>query len=127
MKIVTEHEEILDVVERLQDALELVACRGLRVAGPAELDRLSSLRDELEELGAAHLSSLLVRLLRSVREGLRQSAEDLLRLQAALRVFERLLCREAAADRLLALAADAPEQPSIEDAGTVVARGRDNR
>jgi hypothetical protein len=84
-------DEIVQTVEHLQEALEDLAARGLRSAGKEHLARLSALREEFERIGADHLAHRIAAVLDASRTGDRAAAAALLRAQASLRVFERVL------------------------------------
>jgi hypothetical protein len=92
--------EILQTVERLHGALADLVVRGLRAAGREQLALLASLRQELERIGGHHLASRLADLLDGLRQGERSAAAALLRAQTSLRLFERILTLEHAADLL---------------------------
>src|ERR687888_230765 len=86
-----ETTEALHALDRLHGALEDLVVRGLRSAGPAQLAALDSLRQEFERVGAAHLAGRLAALLDALRADDRAAADALLRAQASLRLFGRLL------------------------------------
>jgi hypothetical protein len=98
-----ELDEIVQTVERLQNALEELSVRGLRSAGGEQLAVLEALREEFERIGAGHLAGRVATLASAVRAGERSAAAALLRAQASLRVFERILTLEAAGETLRAL------------------------
>ena len=85
----------LSVVERLGELLDALVVRGLRACGREETSQLESFRDELRGIGAEHLAEGLGELLEEVSEGERSGARTLVRMQASLRVFERLLTQRA--------------------------------
>ena len=84
-------EEVVQTIERLQQTFEDLAVRGLRSCGPEQLIVLSSLHEELDRIGAAHLAGRLEDVIAKIRNDDRSSARALMRAQASLRVFERLL------------------------------------
>ena len=86
-----EQDELVHTVEHLQGALEDLAARGLRSAGKEHLAKLSALREEFERVGADHLAGRIAELLDAAKAGDRSAAAALLRTQASLRVFERIL------------------------------------
>jgi hypothetical protein len=98
--------EIAYTLGRLQAELEDLAVGGLRAAGTERLPVLEALREDLERAGGASLGTRLEALVTSIREGRRESGAALMRLQAALRLFERLLTLEVAAARLAAAAGE---------------------
>jgi hypothetical protein len=91
--------EIVHTIERLQTSLEELAVRGLRSAGPQDLKALSSLREEFQRIGAEHLAGRIGVLSDAIRDDDRTAAASLLRAQASLRVFERILTLETAHDQ----------------------------
>ena len=104
-------DEIVRVTEGLRDLLDDLVVRGLRTAGSEELRRLDTAREELDRLGAGHLAGRLDDLAAAVRAGGADSGA-LLRVQTSLRLFEGLLTREVAADRLATAIAVAAEDPA---------------
>ncbi len=83
--------EIVQVIDRLRSQFEDLAIRGLRAAGAADLAKLRLLREELERVGAGHMASQIAAIVDAIDRGERSSAQALLRAQASLRVFERIL------------------------------------
>lgn len=84
-------EEVVQTIERLQQTFEDICVRGLRACGAEQLTLLGALHEELDRIGAAHLSGRLEELIEKIRNDDRGSARALMRAQASLRVFERLL------------------------------------
>jgi hypothetical protein len=95
--------EILQAVDRLAGVLADLVVRGLRSAGPAQLVPLEALREEFDRIGAAHLAGRIAGLLDAVRRDDRSAAAALLRAQTSLRLFERILTLEHAAELLQTL------------------------
>ena len=89
--------EIVQTIEHVQSAFEDLTVRGLRSAGPDQLATLSALREEFERIGAGHLAGRIAAVVET------RSATALLRAQASLRVFERVLTLQVAAQTLSAL------------------------
>jgi hypothetical protein len=106
-----ETEEIMQTVERLQGAFEELAVRGLRSAGPQQLAALEALREEFERVGAGHLAGRVAAVIQAVRNDDRSAAAALLRAQASLRVFERMLTLEVAGAVLQTMLA--PEEETV--------------
>src|SRR5690242_2725057 len=98
-----ETEEIVQLIDRLQGALEDLAVRGLRSAGPQDLATLRALREEFERIGAGHLAERIAAVITAMENDERGAAAALLRAQASLRVFERVLTLEIAAETLRGL------------------------
>jgi len=90
-----ELQEITHCIRHLQGEFEDLCVGGLQCVGVERLPRLESLRDELTAIGAAHLSQNLDNLIAALRANDKSAAAALLRAQASLRVFERLLTLEA--------------------------------
>ena len=112
-------EEVVQTIERLQQTFEDIAVRGLRACGPDQLTVLSSLHEELDRIGAAHMAGRLEDVIVKIRNDDRSSARALMRAQASLRVFERLLTLgtvEAEMTRLQeVLDGDDPESDGDDD------------
>jgi hypothetical protein len=101
-----EIEELRGALDRLHAALNDLAVRGLRAAGPTDLARLSALRDEFHSAGAGGLAGRLSALLDAVRADDRSAAPALLRAMTALRLFDRMLTLEVAAAALAVAGAE---------------------
>lgn len=99
----TETEEILLTLEHVQNAFADLAVRGLRSSGPQQRATLAGLRTELERVGASHLAERVAAVQTALENDDRGSAAALLRAQASVRVFERVLTLETAAGALAAL------------------------
>jgi hypothetical protein len=84
-------DEIVQTIDRLQGEFEDLAVRGLRAAGPQDLATLRALREEFERIGADHLAGRIATVLSAMENNDRSAASALLRAQASLRVFERIL------------------------------------
>src|SRR5215831_11869355 len=91
-----ELDEIMQTIERLESALDDLAVRGLRSAGPQDLASLDALREEFERIGAGHLAGRIAAVTTAIRNDDRDAAAALLRARASLRVFERVLTLEVA-------------------------------
>lgn len=100
-------DEVLQTFQSLQGEFEDLILRGLRVAGAERAGPLSSLAGELQSAGAAHLAGKLESLADGLRTDSRDAATSLLGAQATLRLLERVLTLEAAADQLDSLLASA--------------------
>ena len=94
--------ELRDALDRLQTALEDLAVRGVRAAGARDLARLTALHDEFREAGAGHLAGRLATLAEAIRADDRAASTALLRTITALRLFDRMLTLEVAAQALAA-------------------------
>jgi hypothetical protein len=105
-----ETAEIVQTIEHVQNTFEDLAVRGLRSAGPEQLTTLSALREEFERIGAGHLAGRIAAVVEALRNGDPSSASALLRAQASLRVFERVLTLQVAAEALGALLETADEE-----------------
>ncbi len=98
-----EIDEIVQTIERLQGVLLDLTSRGLRSAGGEQLATLEMLREEFERVGAGHFAGRIAALTNAIRAGERAAAAALLRAQASVRVFERVLTLETAAEALQGL------------------------
>jgi hypothetical protein len=103
-------DEIVQTIGRLEARLEELTVRGLRSAGPEQLAALTALREEFERIGADHLAGRVADLVAALRSDDPKAAAALLRTQASLRVFERILTLEAAAEALRALLPEEEEK-----------------
>lgn len=92
--------ELRDALDRLHAALDDVAVRGLRAAGPQDVARLAALRDEFRSAGAGHLAGRLQTTLEAVQSDDRQAAAMLVKTMSAARLFDRMLTLEVAAGML---------------------------
>lgn len=95
--------EIVQTIEHVQSAFEDLAVRGLHSAGPEHLATLSALREEFERISAGHLAGRIAAVVEALRGGESGAAVALMRAQASLRVFERVLTLQIAAQTLSAL------------------------
>jgi hypothetical protein len=103
-----ETAELRDALDRLHAALDDLAVRGLRSAGPQDLARLKALRDEFRNAGAGHIAERLEAALEAVQGDDRGAAAALLRAMTAARLFDRLLTLEVAAGLLAVAAVEEP-------------------
>src|SRR5579859_4373698 len=101
-------EEIAQTIDHLHGAFAALAVRGLRSAGPADLATLRATCEEFQRIGADHLAGRIGEVVSAIENDDRSAARALLRAQASLRVFERILTLEVAAQSLQAMVA-APE------------------
>lgn len=92
--------ELRDALDRLHAAMEDLAVRGLRAAGPQDLAKLTALRDEFRAAGAGHLTERLDAAIEAARADERGAAAALLRAMTATRLFDRMLTLEVAASML---------------------------
>lgn len=95
-----ERAALRDALDRLHAALDDLAIRGLRAAGPRDIARLSALRDEFLHAGAGHISERLGATIDGIQADDRGAAACLLRAMTATRLFDRMLTLEVAAEML---------------------------
>jgi hypothetical protein len=88
--------EIQQLVEHLQGVLENLITRGLRAAGLAERNALATLGEEFTRIGAGHLAQRVLALREALESDDRDGPNRLLKAQASLRLFERVLTLEIA-------------------------------
>lgn len=115
----SEIEEVVGTLDRLNSELQDLLVRGLRICGPEHLLPLRGIHSELDRIGASHLGGRLSKLISAIESDSREAAVDLLRTQASLRVFERVLTVKVATlklDSMMAMASEADDQPADEDA-----------
>jgi hypothetical protein len=91
--------ELRDALDRLHAAFEDLTIRGLRSAGPR---KLAALRDEFRAAGAGHLAERLGSAIDLTQAGDHGAAAALLRAMSAVRLFDRMLTVEVAANLLAA-------------------------
>lgn len=99
----TEIDEVIATLERLNSQLQDLVVRGLRVCGPEHLSALRATQSELARTGANHLAERLVNLAAAIDSDDRRSAAALLETQTSLRVFERVLSMRVAEESLAAV------------------------
>lgn len=95
--------ELRDALDRLHAAMDDLAVRGLRAAGPSDLAKLTALRDEFAAAGAGHIAERLNTTIESVRADDRGAAAALVRAMTAARLFDRMLTLDVVAGMLTAL------------------------
>lgn len=98
-----ETAEIVQTIAHVQRAFEDLAVRGLHSAGPEQVATLSALREEFERIGAEHLAGQIAAVVEALRGGEARAAAALMQAQASLRVFERVLTLQVAAQTLSTL------------------------
>src|SRR5579864_2095016 len=99
----TNADEIVHTIKHLQGVLDDLCVRGLRSAGSRELSVLQTLQTEFERIEAHHLASRVGRLHEALTADSREAAAALLKTQASLRVFERILTLDVAQAALAGL------------------------
>ena len=93
-------DEVVDTLDRLNGELQDLLVRGLRVCGPEHLGALKAIHSELSRVGAEHLAGRLAALTSALEADDRNSAAALLQTQSSLRVFERVLTLQVAEQTL---------------------------
>jgi hypothetical protein len=88
--------EVQDVVDHLQTVLENLVTRGLTAAESGDRKALATLCDEFVRIGATHLADRVGSLCEALESGDRDGPTRLLKTQASLRLFERVLTLEVA-------------------------------
>jgi hypothetical protein len=106
--------ELRNALDRLHAAMEDLAVRGLRAAGPQDLSKLTALRDEFLAAGAGSIAERLSTTIEAVQADDRGAAAALLRLMTSVRLFDRMLTLEVAASML---EAQSPEEEGGTDPG----------
>ena len=92
--------EILQTLEHMRATLDDLCIRGLRSAGNEQINTLATLEQEFERIGAAHVASRLGTVIRAVRSGDHDGPRHVMRAQASVRLFERILTLSAAQEAL---------------------------
>src|SRR5215471_15579106 len=93
--------EVQEVVDHLQTVLENLVTRGLNAAEAGDRKALATLRDEFVRIGATHLADRVGSLCEALESGDRDGPTRLLKTQASLRLFERVLTLEVARASLI--------------------------
>ena len=95
--------ELRNALDRLHAAMDDLAVRGLRAAGPQDLAKLTALQDEFRSAGAGHIAERLNAVIEAVRarRARRATAAAALRAMTAIRLFDRMLTLEVAASMLI--------------------------
>ena len=93
-------DEVVGLINRLQGEFQDLAVRGLRTVGPQHLTSLEAVREELQRINADHLAGRIEEVIQAIRNDDRGAAAALLRAQAIVRLFERMLTAEVAAATL---------------------------
>jgi hypothetical protein len=88
--------EIVQTIDHLQRTFEDLMIRGLKAAGPSEVNTLSNIQEECERIGAYHLAGRVEAILEEINKGGRSGARALMRAQVSLRMFDRILTLEHA-------------------------------
>jgi hypothetical protein len=95
-----EVHEIQQVVEHLHGVFENLLTRGVRSAGTAERNALTTLGAELMRVGAPHLAGRVRALNAALESNSADAPSHLLKAQASLRLFERVMTLEVARECL---------------------------
>lgn len=96
-------DEVVQALKRSRRLLDELVVRGLRTAGPGELSQLDALGDELARVGAQHLAGRLAALAEGMRADAKDVAATLLRAQASVYLFDRVLTLRVVEQQLGAL------------------------
>ena len=88
--------EIVQTIEHLQRTFEDLMLRGLKAAGPAEINTLTNIREECERIGAYHLAGRVGAVVDALNSNSRNGAQALMKAQTSLGLFDRILTLETA-------------------------------
>ncbi len=88
-------EQIVHCLRQLQSEFEDLAVGGLRSLGPEHLPLLRSLGEQLDTIGALHIGGRVHTLAEAIENDDKSAATALMRAQASLRLFERILTTDA--------------------------------
>ncbi|MDZ4836718.1 MAG: hypothetical protein SGJ27_23305 [Candidatus Melainabacteria bacterium] len=94
--------EIVQTIEHLQRTFEDLMLRGLKAAGPAEINTLTNIREECQRIGAYHLAERVGAIVDAIKTNGRNGAKALLQAQTSLGLFDRILTLETAHSALAA-------------------------
>lgn len=93
-------QEVSFTVEQVQQLFRDLTVGGLLTAGADKINMLKTLAGEFSRIGASHISEHLQKLLKAIEANSRESAVLLMRAQASIRLFDRLLTLEYASMQL---------------------------
>lgn len=96
--------EVIDSIRQLQAELEDLAVGGLRQVGPEHVPLLDHFCDYMQGVGAQHIGERIQVLANAIRQNDKTAASALMRLQASLRLFERILTVNVVTNQLAAMA-----------------------
>jgi hypothetical protein len=88
--------EIVQTIDHLQRTFEDLMLRGLKAAGPGEINTLTNIREECERIGAYHLAGRVGAIVDALSTNNRSGAAALMQAQTSLRLFDRILTLETA-------------------------------
>jgi hypothetical protein len=88
--------EIVQTIDHLQRTFEDLMLRGLKAAGPGEINTLTNIREECERIGAYYLAGQVGAIVDAIQTNSRSAASALMRAQTTLRLFDRILTLENA-------------------------------
>ena len=89
-----DQREIVQTIAHLQTTFEDLVVRGLRSIGSEQLTLLEALYEEMNRIGSFHMAERIKAVIDCIKRNDSASARALLRAQASLRVFERLVTAE---------------------------------
>lgn len=95
-----DQQEIIDTLHHLLHEFEDLAVGGLRAVGPERIKQLDHLKEAFERAGSLHLAKRLGNLADAIREDSRTAGDALMRAQASVRMFDRILTLEVVEDQL---------------------------
>jgi hypothetical protein len=112
--------EIVQTIEHLQRTFEDLMLRGLKAAGPGEINTLTNIREECERIGAYHLAGRVGAVVDALQGNSRSGAQALMKAQTSLGLFDRILTIEnarsvLAAAEVLGIASDRDSDDLDED------------
>ncbi len=93
--------EVSETIQHLERTFDELMLRGLRAAGPSEINTLSNIKDECERIGAFHLASRIEAIVDAINSNNRSGAAALMKAQTSLRLFDRILTLEIAQSALM--------------------------
>lgn len=93
-------EEAMQTIEQIKQLFRDLTVGGLLTAEADKINTLRTLSEEFSRIGANHSAEKLQALLRAIESSSKESAPLLMRAQASIQLFERLLTLEYAAQSL---------------------------
>lgn len=94
------HQELLNLVNRLQQETETLCVRGVRAASEEQVTWMRNAHSQLSGLGASFLGTKIELLIQDMDHGRPTAPSRLLDLLASVRIFERVLTLREAKSRL---------------------------
>ena len=93
-------QEVAFTIEQVQQLFRDLTVGGLLTADTEKINTLRTLYEEFSKIGAPHIAENLKALLGAIEANSRESAVLLMRAQASIRLFDRILTLEHAVQQV---------------------------